>query len=56
MLGDTPAPATLDYSDLWAQDAQRWNDTWRLLINARRDFLGLPPIHEVLGYVLTDRS
>jgi vancomycin aglycone glucosyltransferase len=33
MLGDTPAPATADYSELWAQDARRWNDMWGLLLN-----------------------
>ena len=26
-LGQTPAPATADNRELWAQDARRWNDT-----------------------------
>ncbi len=55
MLGDTPAPAVPDYSDLWAQDSLRWNDTWAPLINAQRASLGLSPIHDVRRYVLTDR-
>jgi vancomycin aglycone glucosyltransferase len=55
MLGDTPVPAIPDYSGLWAQDAQRWNDTWHPLINAQRASLGLRPIQDVRRYVLTDR-
>ena len=54
MLGDAVAPAMADYSELWVRDAQRWNDTWLPLINARRDSLGLAPIADVRGYVHTD--
>ena len=43
MLGDVPAPAMNDYSELWAKDARRWNDTWTALINPQRASLGLPP-------------
>jgi hypothetical protein len=39
-----PTPATPDYSDLWAQDARRWDDMWGPLINAQRASLGLPLI------------
>ncbi len=55
MLGDKPAPAMADYSELWAQDAHRWNDTWRPLLNSHRASLGLAPVDEVRGYILTDR-
>jgi vancomycin aglycone glucosyltransferase len=55
MLGDTPAPAMADYSELWEKDARRWNDTWGPLLNARRAALGLAPVDDVRGYVLTDR-
>jgi vancomycin aglycone glucosyltransferase len=55
MLGDKPAPAAADYSDLWAQDAQRWNATWGALINTQRASLGLPPVSDVRRYVHTDR-
>jgi vancomycin aglycone glucosyltransferase len=54
-LGDTPTPAMADYSELWAKDARRWNDTWRPLLNARRATLGLAPVDDVRSYVLTDR-
>lgn len=55
MLGDTPAPATPDYTALWAKDAERWNDTWGPLLNAQRTSLGLQSISDVRRYVLTDR-
>ena len=54
-LGDKPAPALTDYSELWIQDAARWNDGWRSPINAHRASLGLSPISDVRSYVLTDR-
>jgi len=54
-LGDTPAPAMADYSELWAADARRWNDTWGPLIDSRRASLGLGPVSDVRGYVLTGR-
>jgi vancomycin aglycone glucosyltransferase len=55
MRGDKPAPAMTDYSELWAKDARRWNDTWGALINSQRASLGLSPISDVRRYVLTDR-
>ncbi len=55
MLGDTPAPATADYSELWTQDAKRWNDTWGLLLNSHRAKLGLVPINDVRSHILTDQ-
>jgi len=55
MLGDSPAPVMDDYSELWAADARRWNDTWGSLINSRRASLGLEPVSDVHRYVITDR-
>jgi vancomycin aglycone glucosyltransferase len=55
MLGDAPAPQMADYSELWVRDAQRWNETWLPLINARRESLGLPTIDDVRSYVHTRR-
>src|SRR3954471_20895928 len=55
LLGDTPAPAMADYRELWGQDARRWNDMWGSLINSHRASLGLAPIGDVRGYVLTGR-
>lgn len=53
MLGDKPSPAPSEYAKLWEQDAQRWNDTWGALLSAKRASLGLPPLRDVRGYVLT---
>jgi vancomycin aglycone glucosyltransferase len=55
MLGDAPAPAAPDYSELWVQDARRWNDGWAAPLNARRAALGLDPVTDVRTHVLTDR-
>ena len=53
--GDTPAPAMADYSDLWVQDARRWNDTWGSLLNSHRASLGLAPVTDVRSHVHTDQ-
>jgi vancomycin aglycone glucosyltransferase len=55
LLGDKAVPTLEDYSELWAQDARRWNDTWGELLNSRRASLGLAPVGDVRGYVLTGR-
>jgi len=55
VLGEKPAPDTADPRELWAKDAQRSNDHSRELINARRAAIGLPPIDDVRGYVITRR-
>jgi vancomycin aglycone glucosyltransferase len=55
MLGDKPASATADYSELWVQDAQRWNNTWVSVLNKHRASLGLAPVSDVRSYILTDR-
>ncbi|RKG76120.1 glycosyltransferase [Corallococcus exercitus] len=55
MLGDTPAPAPGDYREHWARDAQRWNDHWISLINPYRASLGLAPVADVRGHILTGR-
>ena len=53
MLGDKPAGSAPDYSQLWAQDAKRWNDTWSSLLNPQRAALGLAPVSDVRSYILT---
>jgi vancomycin aglycone glucosyltransferase len=53
LLGDKPASAMTDYSALWVQDAQRWNDMWAPLLNPYRAKLGLSPVNDVRGYILT---
>jgi vancomycin aglycone glucosyltransferase len=54
-LGDTAPLAVEDYSQHWARDTQRWNDAWRPPLNAQREVLGLAPIDDVRGHVLTNR-
>lgn len=55
MLGDTPATAASEIRELWIKDAQRWNDMWRDLLDARRVALGLAAVSDVRSHVLTDR-
>ena len=55
MLGDKPAADQTDYSELWAQDAQRWNDQWRPLLNTQRAKRSLAPVMEVHRHILTDQ-
>jgi vancomycin aglycone glucosyltransferase len=54
-LGQTPAPATADNRNLWAQDARRWNDTWSAALNSHRASMGLAPVTDVRSYMFTDR-
>lgn len=53
MLGDQPTAAMTDYSELWAKDAQRWNDHWRSPLNSHRAKLDLNPVSEVHRHILT---
>jgi vancomycin aglycone glucosyltransferase len=53
ILGDKPSSAMSDYSELWIQDAQRWNVTWASVLTSHRAALGLDPISDVRSYVLT---
>jgi vancomycin aglycone glucosyltransferase len=39
----------------WAADARRWNEDWGPALNGHRAALGLAPVVDVRGYVLTDR-
>lgn len=54
-LGQKPAAAATDYSDLWAEDARRWNDSWRAVLNSHRANLGLATVDDVRGHILTKR-
>jgi vancomycin aglycone glucosyltransferase len=55
MLGEKPATQESDYSELWAQDAQRWNEHWRSILNSQREKRGLGPVDDVRSHILTDR-
>ncbi|KZB83847.1 glycosyltransferase [Amycolatopsis regifaucium] len=39
---------------LWADDAERWNEQWGGVLDARRKVLGLPPVDDVRGHVFTE--
>jgi len=55
LRGDTPAPATADHRELWARDAQRWNDMWGATLNSHRASAGLAPVSDVRSHILTHR-
>jgi vancomycin aglycone glucosyltransferase len=55
MLGHKPADGTVDNRTLWAQDAQRWNDSWSAALNSHRASAGLAPVTDVRSYLFTDK-
>ena len=52
--GQAP-PTTNDKSELWAQDAARFNDLFGAAVNARRASLGLPAIDDIRSHMMTDQ-
>jgi vancomycin aglycone glucosyltransferase len=52
--GQTPAPATADYRELWAQNAERFNDTFGSALNSHRASRGLEPVNDVRSHIFTD--
>jgi vancomycin aglycone glucosyltransferase len=55
MRGDAPLAPIDDYTQVWAEDARRWNDMWGSMLNARRTSLGLAPVDDVRRYIFGDR-
>jgi vancomycin aglycone glucosyltransferase len=53
--GQMPTSATADHGELWAQDAQRFNDMFGRALNSHRASLGLAPVNEVRSHIFTDR-
>jgi vancomycin aglycone glucosyltransferase len=53
--GQAPAPATTDNRELWARDAERFNDLFGPALNSHRGAIGLAPVKDVRGYMFTDR-
>jgi len=47
--------ATADNGDLWARNAESFDDLFREALNARRTSLGLAPVSDVRSYMFTDR-
>jgi vancomycin aglycone glucosyltransferase len=54
VLAWTPKDATADNLTLWAEDAERWTENWGPALNSHRASLGLPPVTDVRGHILTD--
>jgi vancomycin aglycone glucosyltransferase len=55
ILGDKPPSAVPDFTEMWEQDARRWNDHWSSFLNGQRRSLGLAPVNDVRSHVLTER-
>lgn len=53
--GQTPTPATADSRELWARDAERFNDLFGAALNAHRTSMGLAPVADTRTHVFTDR-
>jgi vancomycin aglycone glucosyltransferase len=53
--GQTSAPATADTRELWARDAERFNESFAAALNAHRASAGLPPVDDVRSHIFTDR-
>jgi len=53
--GEPPAPATADNRELWARDADRFNELFGAALNAHRASVGLAPVGDVRDHVFTDR-
>ena len=54
--GQTPATAApADNRELWAQDAERFNDSFGAALNSHRAALGLAPVSDVRSHIFTDR-
>ena len=51
--GHTPAPA--DNRELWAKDAERFNDAFGPALNARRTSMGLAPVDDVRRHIFGDQ-
>jgi vancomycin aglycone glucosyltransferase len=50
-----PAPATADNSELWARNAERFNDTFAAALNSHRASAGLAPVNDLRSHIFTDR-
>ncbi|MEU5692113.1 glycosyltransferase [Actinosynnema sp. NPDC020468] len=53
--GEGPNADAEDNTELWARDARRWRDSWGVALDAHRTALGLPPVPDVRGHIVTDR-
>jgi len=54
-LGQTPAPPTADFQELWARDSARFHGTFGAALDAVRSSVGLEGVPEAQRHVFTDR-
>jgi len=54
MPGQAP-PATADNRELWARNAERFDDTFGTALNFHRASIGLAPVSDVGSHIFTDR-
>ena len=52
--GDSATDGPADNRKLWAEDAQRWNDSWGVALNSHRASAGLAPVADVRSHIFTD--
>lgn len=50
----TPKDPHADNRTLWAEDAERWTERWGPALNRHRAAIGLAPVADVRGHILTD--
>lgn len=55
LWGQAPAPETAGNRALWNEDAQRWNGTVGVAVNAHRAAAGLAPVADMRRHMFTDR-
>ncbi|CAN5521427.1 glycosyltransferase [soil metagenome] len=55
MRGEVEPPASADDTELWAREAQRYNDTFGAALNTHRESIGMSPVDDVRSYILTSR-
>jgi len=53
--GQAPAPASADNRELWAKDAERFDDLFGPALNSHRAASGLAPVSDTRGHIFTDR-
>jgi vancomycin aglycone glucosyltransferase len=55
LRGETPSDGTADNRTLWAQDVQRWNNTFGAALNSHRASAGLASVTDVRSHIFTDK-
>jgi vancomycin aglycone glucosyltransferase len=53
VLAWKPEDPAADNLALWAEDAERWTETWGPALNSHRASLGLAPVADVRGHILS---